>query len=103
MPRTGDETDDYCTRCHRLTNHTIAAMVADSIASTACRTCGFQHEYKGGQAPARSSRPKTSAFDQVLAGILGEQGPPAEASPRPAGRNRTRSKKPGAKRPPSPK
>ena len=77
--RIGDETDDYCTRCHRLTNHTVAAMVGEGIASSTCRTCGFQHGYKGGVAPRRS-KSQVSAFDQVLAGILGETGP-APAAP----------------------
>jgi hypothetical protein len=80
-PRIGDTTDDYCTRCHRLTDHSVAAMVADKIASTTCRTCGFQHDYRGGTVPTRA-KPKSSAFDQVLAGILGEQAPAPEAKPR---------------------
>ena len=82
--RIGDVTDDYCTRCHRLTNHTVAAMVGEEVASASCRTCGFQHDYRGGNEPARAAKPKASAFDQVLAGILGEQvtAEPAGAKPR---------------------
>ena len=83
-PRTGDETDDYCTRCHRLTNHTVTAMVGDGIATVTCRTCGFQHPYKGGKPPRTSAKAKPSAFDQVLAGILGETG--AAPSPTPPAR-----------------
>src|SRR6185312_9142169 len=82
-PRIGDDTDDYCTRCHRLTNHTVAALVGERIAQSSCRTCGFQHVYKGGKAPQRASQVKSSAFDQVLAGILGERaGEPAKEAPR---------------------
>lgn len=80
-PRIGDTTDDYCTRCHRLTDHSVAAMVGDKIASTTCRTCGFQHDYRGAKQPPRA-KPKTSAFDQVLAGILGEAAPAPAAKPR---------------------
>ena len=72
--RIGDEIDDYCTRCHRLTNHTVAAMVGETIAHSTCRTCGFQHRFKGGEA-LRRSKPAASPFDQVLAGILGESSP----------------------------
>ncbi|MGH9476880.1 MAG: hypothetical protein ACRD1C_11195 [Terriglobales bacterium] len=80
MPhRVGDETDDYCTHCHRLTNHTVAALVGDGIATTTCRTCGFQHPYRGGKVPARTAKPRASAFDQVLAGILATQ--PEQAAP----------------------
>lgn len=86
MPsRIGDETDDYCTRCHRLTNHSVAAMVGDAIATTTCRTCGFQHPYRGGVAPARTAaKGKRSAFDEVLASILGSQPAPPEAPATPA-------------------
>jgi len=73
-PRIGDTTDDYCTRCHRLMDHSVAAMVGETIASTTCRTCGFQHDYRGAKIPARP-RSKSSAFDQVLAGILGDAAP----------------------------
>ncbi|MGN6593749.1 MAG: hypothetical protein ACTHJX_12705 [Terriglobales bacterium] len=84
-PRIGDTTDDYCTRCHRLTDHSVAAMVGDTIASTTCRTCGFQHDYRGAKVPARP-KAKSSAFDQVLAGILGEQ--PAAPAAKPRGKKK---------------
>lgn len=80
-PRLGDDTDDYCTHCHRLTNHTVAALVGEAMAQTACRTCGFQHDYKGGHAPARVPKAQATAFDQVLAGILGPAGEVASAAP----------------------
>lgn len=89
--RIGDVTDDYCTRCHRLTNHSVAALVGDAIASATCRTCGFQHEYRGGKAPARAAKSKPSAFDQVLAGILGEHGD-AGAAKAPAAKPQSRKK-----------
>lgn len=86
--RIGDEADDYCTRCHRLTNHSVAAMVGETIASTSCRTCGFQHDYRGGKAPARTAKPKASAFDQVLAGILGDRAPAPEPETKPRKRRK---------------
>ncbi|MGH9481323.1 MAG: hypothetical protein ACRD1L_04440 [Terriglobales bacterium] len=91
VARIGDDTDDYCTRCHRMTNHSVAAMVGDAIASASCRTCAFQHPYRGGKPPARAAKPKPTAFDQVLAGIIGDQpGRPAAppAKPRPRSRNK---------------
>ncbi|MGH9393716.1 MAG: hypothetical protein ACRD1E_06055 [Terriglobales bacterium] len=84
IPRIGNDTDDFCPRCRRLTDHTVAALVGDQIASTACHTCGFQHPYRGGKLPARSAKSKPTAFDQVLAGILGEQPAAPEAAPKPA-------------------
>lgn len=77
--RPGDETDDHCTRCHRLTNHTVAAVVGDQVAQTTCRTCGFTHDFKHSRSPVRQ-KPKSSAFDEVLAGIIGSA-PPAPAKP----------------------
>ncbi|MGH9417031.1 MAG: hypothetical protein ACRD01_10430 [Terriglobales bacterium] len=85
MPvRIGDDTDDYCTRCHRLTNHSVAAMVGDEVSTTTCRTCGFQHLYRGGVVPARTgAKAKRSAYDEVLASILGTQPtPPAAPEPK---------------------
>ncbi|MGH9414553.1 MAG: hypothetical protein ACRD0Y_12555 [Terriglobales bacterium] len=87
--RVGDEVDDYCTHCHRLTNHTLAALVGEAVATTTCRTCGFQHPWRGGTAPVRTHKPKTSAFDQVLAGILGAE-PAAEAKSKPRARKKKR-------------
>jgi len=75
LPRIGTETDDYCPRCRRLTDHTVSALVGEEIASTTCRTCSFSHPYRGGKLPSRAAKPKVSAFDQVLAGIVGEQAP----------------------------
>jgi hypothetical protein len=91
MPvRIGDDTDDYCSRCRLLTTHTVSAMVGDDIVSVTCRTCGDPHPYKGARVPQRR-QPKTSAFDQVLAGILGEQNapPPAPAAKKPRRRKQS--------------
>ena len=85
--RIGDLTDDYCSRCHLLTDHTVSAMVGETIASVTCRTCAFTHDYRGGKTPARKPK-KASSFDQVLAGILGSQ-PPA---PEPPAKNKRKKK-----------
>ena len=81
--RPGEDIDDYCTRCHRLTTHAVDALVEDRVVSVTCRTCGFQHTYKGGRVPPRP-KSKVSPFDQVLAGILGEHGsePEKPAAPK---------------------
>ncbi len=91
MPaRIGDDTDDYCRRCRRITTHTVSAMVGEEIVSVTCRTCGDQHPYKGGRVPSKRQS-KTSAFDQVLAGILGDQSaaPPAPVSKKPRRRKQS--------------
>ncbi|PLX95298.1 MAG: hypothetical protein C0621_04015 [Desulfuromonas sp.] len=42
----GDVTDARCTRCRALTNHTIIAMVGETIARVQCNTCGGSHNYR---------------------------------------------------------
>lgn len=75
MPtRLGDIIDDYCTRCHMLTNNSVEALLGDAVAKVRCRTCGFSHDYRNGQIPEKkSSKKKTSkqaAYDEVLASVM---------------------------------
>lgn len=83
-PRLGDVVDDYCPRCRLLLNHDIASLNSDgNIAKTTCRTCFENHDYRGGQAPAkrRSSKKEDakSLMEQVLSGM--PQPPPPSAPP----------------------
>ncbi|OHB25238.1 MAG: hypothetical protein A2X84_00600 [Desulfuromonadaceae bacterium GWC2_58_13] len=41
----GDFIDSRCTRCRVVTNHTIVAMVEDSVVRVQCNTCGGAHNY----------------------------------------------------------
>jgi hypothetical protein len=41
----GDFIDSRCTRCRVVTNHTIVAMVGDSVVRVQCNTCGGMHNY----------------------------------------------------------
>ena len=36
--RLGDIIDDYCSRCHRLTDHSVVAMLGEEVRKTRCRT-----------------------------------------------------------------
>jgi len=55
--RLGDEVDDFCTKCKRLTNHFVLAMVGDAVVRVRCRTCYNEQEFRNG-APL-PPRPRT--------------------------------------------
>src|SRR3989337_231481 len=74
--RLGDLIDDHCTRCHRLTDHSVVAMVGDEVKKVRCRTCNHEHDYRHGKGGQKKA--KLSAYEQVLASILG--GKPGEAA-----------------------
>ena len=43
--RVGGEIDAVCTRCRRVTNHRIVALVEGLIKRVICLTCDSQHNY----------------------------------------------------------
>lgn len=47
----GDVTDARCTRCRTITNHTVIAMVGETIARVQCNTCGGSHNYRSPAKP----------------------------------------------------
>lgn len=62
--RLGDYIDDYCTRCKRTTDHSIAAMVGDEVQKVACRICHTEHKYRHND----SGKPtKEQAFEKLVA------------------------------------
>ena len=62
--RLGDYIDDYCTRCKRSTDHSIAAMVGDEVQKVACRICHTEHKYRHND----SGKPtKEQAFEKLVA------------------------------------
>ena len=77
--RLGDILDDYCPRERRLANHTVVAMVGDTVQLTRCTTCDTEHPYKGGKAP-RLRKKKTdvqAAYDEVLESVKQDAPPVA--------------------------
>ena len=79
--RLGDFIDDHCSRCHRLTDHSVVAMVGDEVKKVRCRTCQHEHEYRQGKGPQKK-KSKPSAYEEVLASIMASK--PAVGSPPPA-------------------
>ena len=61
--RLGDYIDDYCTRCKRSTDHSVAAMVGDEVQKVACRICHTEHPFRHND----SGKPtKEQAFNKLL-------------------------------------
>ena len=58
--RLGDDIDDFCVKCKRLTNHVIVSLVDDAPAKVRCRSCYHEHDYLREEAPPKRA-PKASA------------------------------------------
>ncbi len=80
MPlRLGDELDDYCIRCRRLTNHEAVSLVEGEAAKVRCRSCHVDHDYRHEQAPpTKKELQKAELFGEVLANAQAPGDAPAE-------------------------
>lgn len=58
--RLGDDIDDFCVKCKRLTNHVIVSLVEDDPAKVRCRSCYHEHDYLREEAPPKKT-PKASS------------------------------------------
>ena len=79
--RLGDELDDYCVKCRRLTNHLIVSLVDGKAAKVRCRSCYADHDYRN-EIPPPSKKElakQKELFNAVLAGVA-----PADAEAIPA-------------------
>jgi hypothetical protein len=66
-PRLGDDIDDFCIRCKRITNHAIVSVVNGEPAKVRCRTCHSDHDYRHEQAPPpKVDLRKQALFNEVL-------------------------------------
>ena len=74
--RLGDDLDDYCIKCKRVTNHSLLAMVDHEPAKLRCRSCYHEHNYRRGEAPpSRKDALKSDLFKSVLSSIAPEGAP----------------------------
>ena len=83
--RLGDYIDDYCTRCKRTTDHSIAAMVGEEVQKVACRICHTEHKYRHNES-GKKELTKEEAFNKLLANAKGQ----LEGSPAPPGNAKTK-------------
>ena len=81
--RLGDEIDDYCVKCRRLTNHAVVSLVDAKAAKVRCRSCYSDHDFRNEQAPPSKKElaRQKELFNAVLAGVAP---PSTEALPEPA-------------------
>ncbi len=57
----GDHITSKCTKCKDTTNHTIVAMVGDTVARVECNTCGGIHNYRKTATKKPAASRKTGA------------------------------------------
>ena len=68
--RLGDDVDDYCVKCKRVTNHSILSMVESEPAKVRCRTCYAEQHYRKCEIPpSKKDLKKAALFAQVLNAI----------------------------------
>jgi hypothetical protein len=68
--RLGDDIDDFCIRCKRVTNHSVVSVVNSEPAKVRCRTCHADHDFRREQPPPPKVDPrKAAAFQEVLAKV----------------------------------
>jgi hypothetical protein len=65
--RLGDDIDDFCVRCKRITNHAVVSVINAAPAKVRCRTCHSDHDYRHEQAPPpKVDSRKAALFNEVL-------------------------------------
>lgn len=81
--RLGDDVDDYCIKCKRLTNHSILSLVEGEPAKVRCRTCYNEGPFRKGEAPpSKRDLKKAELFNAVLSGIPGAAEAEQKKSPK---------------------
>ncbi len=59
--RLGDDIDDFCIKCKRITNHVICSLMDGKAAKVRCRSCYSEHDYRNEQAPPTKKELKKAA------------------------------------------
>lgn len=80
--RLGDDVDDFCVKCKRITNHAVVSLLNDEPAKVRCRTCHSDHDYRREQAPPpKVDSRKAALFNQVLETVTGGPAPVSDPVP----------------------
>jgi hypothetical protein len=64
--RLGDDIDDYCVKCKRVTNHAVVSLVGEEAAKVRCQACYSEHDFRHEIAPPTKRELKKMA-DAALA------------------------------------
>jgi hypothetical protein len=98
--RLGDDVDDFCIKCKRLTNHTIVSLIDEKPAKVRCRACYNDHDFRNGEAPPSKKElaKKEALFNEVLGSMRpGETADSATEAPAAAAPAKAAKKTRGAK------
>jgi hypothetical protein len=60
--RLGDDIDDFCIKCKRLSNHLIVSLMNGAAAKVRCRSCYSEHDFRHEQAPPSKKELKKQAL-----------------------------------------
>jgi len=72
-PRLGDDIDDFCVKCKRLTNHLIVSLLNAEAAKVRCRSCYHEHDFRNGEPPpSKKDLKKQALFNEVLGKVKPE-------------------------------
>ena len=85
----GDDLDDYCIKCKRLTNHAVVSILNGAAAKVRCRSCYSDHDYRHEQIPpSKKDLKKAALFNEVLSSVA-----PAETTEEPEDQKKPAKKK----------
>jgi hypothetical protein len=94
MPfRLGDDIDDFCVKCKRLTNHSIVSLLNDDPAKVRCRTCYHEQIFRHEQAPPSKKELKRLELLNAAAAEGAAPPPEPEAVEEPPAKKATRKTK----------
>jgi len=66
-PVVGGEIDAFCTKCKRLTTHTVVSILRGRPAKVLCNICESQHQYRtAAPEPSREGRVKSAPKTRAL-------------------------------------
>jgi len=92
--RLGDDVDDYCIKCKRVTNHSILSLVDGEPAKVRCRTCYNEGPFRKCEVPpSKKDLRKAALFNEVLGTVAATTQSAAEPS-----EEQPTSEKPAAKK-----
>ena len=68
--RLGDDIDDFCIKCKRISNHLIVSLMDGAAAKVRCRSCYSEHDFRHEQVPPSKKELKKQALlaAEALAG-----------------------------------
>jgi hypothetical protein len=79
--RLGDELDDFCIKCRRLTNHAVVSLMDGAAAKVRCRSCYSDHDFRNGQAPPSKKDLKKAADAAAADAAAADSGGDSTARP----------------------